>query len=54
MMFVPPETTKSKVEMIRLHLPGVRLHAFLKGFPTGLTRSTKTIPRGLAELRKVT
>lgn len=53
MLFLPPATVDRKVTALRLHLPGINLHTFLKGMPTALARSHKTVPRGLDELRKV-
>lgn len=53
MLFLPPATVEQKVAALRWHLPGMNLHAFLKGMPTALARSQKTIPRGLSQLRKV-
>lgn len=53
MIFIPPETIKRKVELLRLHMPGVNLYTVLKGMPTVLARSSTTVPRGLSALREV-
>lgn len=53
MLFIPPKTIERKVVQLRRNLPGMNLHMFLKGMPTVLARSDTTVPRGMAELKKV-